>query len=157
MARPGLTLTDPTTGQTITFLQTAAETGGALLEMETSYVGKGGKPPMHRHPSQDEHFEVLEGELHVKLGRKSRVLKAGDSLDIPAGTAHAMSGTARARWEVRPALGTEQFLEAVCNPHAPPTARLAAAHQHRAEFRLTGPAGIMLALVGRFAGRGAPS
>lgn len=153
MARRGLTLTDPTTGQTITFLRTAADTGGELLEMETTYAGKVGKPPLHRHPAQAERFEVLEGELHVRLGRKSRTLIAGEQLDVPAGTAHAMHGKARARWEVRPALETEAFLEAVCDPHAPASARLAAAWRHRAEFRLTGPAGILLALGGRFASR----
>jgi len=151
MARRGLTLTDPTTGQTITFRQTAADTGGALLELETTYDPTGGKPPMHRHPTQDERFEVLEGELHVRLARKRRTLRAGERLDVPAGTSHAMHGAARVRWEVRPALETESFLEAVCDPHALPLARLAAAWRHRAEFRLTGPAGLLLALVGRLA------
>lgn len=153
MARRGLTLTDPTSGQTITFLQTAADTGGALLEMETTYGARGGKPPMHRHPTQAEHFEVLDGELRVRLGRKRRTLTAGDVLDVPAGTSHAMHGTARVRWEVRPALETERFLEAVCNPHASGGDRLGAAWRHRAEFRLTGPAGLLLAVVGRFAAR----
>lgn len=153
MARSGLTLTDPTTGQTITFLRTAADTDGALLEMETAYAGRGGKPPMHRHPSQDEHFEVQEGELQVRVGRKARVLHAGDVLDIPAGTPHCMHGTARVRWEVRPALRTEDFLTAVCDPHAASSARLAAAWRHRAEFRLTGPAGVLLSVVGRVVAR----
>ncbi len=152
MARRGLTLTDPTTGQTITFEQTAADTGGERLELRTTYVAGGGTPPMHRHPAQAERFEVLDGELHVRLGRKRSVLRAGDVLEIPAGTAHAMHGNATARWTVRPALRTEQFLEAVCNPHAAPSARLAAAHRHRDEFRLTGPAAALLAIFGRFAG-----
>lgn len=148
MARRGLTLTDPTSGQTITFRRTAADTDGALLEMETTYAAKGGKPPLHRHPAQAEHFEVLDGELHVRVGRTRRTLTAGDVLDVPAGTAHAMHGTARVRWEVRPALATEQFLEAVCNPHASAGDRLATAWRHRAEFRLTGPARVLLAVVG---------
>jgi quercetin dioxygenase-like cupin family protein len=154
VARSGLTLTDPTTGQTITFEQTAAETDGELLAMTSTYrAGRGGTPPMHRHPSQTERFEVLEGTLEVKVGRRRRTLQAGDELEIPAGTAHAMHGAATVRWEVRPALRTEQFLEAVCDPHAPASSRLAAAHEFRDEFRLTGPAGIMLKLVGRFAGK----
>ncbi len=154
MARRGLTLTDPTTGQTMTFLQTAADTGGELLALETTFGGKGGKPPVHRHPSQAERYEVLDGELHVRLGRKRHTLRAGEALDVPAGTPHALHGTARARWDVRPALETEAFLAAVCNPHARPAERLAAARRHRAEFRLTGPAGLLLGLVGRFAVRG---
>lgn len=153
MARRGLTLTDPTSGQKITFLQTAADTGGALLEMETTYVDRGGKPPMHRHPAQAERFEVLDGELRVRLGRKRRTLRAGDVLEVPARTAHAMHGSARARWEVRPALETERFLEAVCDPHASGGSRLATAWRHRAEFRLSGPAGLLLALVGPLVAR----
>jgi mannose-6-phosphate isomerase-like protein (cupin superfamily) len=154
MARPGLTLTDPTTGQTITFLQTAAQTDGALLQMESTLLaGKGGTPPSHKHPAQDEHFEVLDGELQVKLGRRKLVLRKGDVLDVPAGTPHAMHGGATVRWEVRPALETEAFLAEVCNPHAAAASRLAAAYRHRAEFRLTGPAGVLLALFGRFAAK----
>ncbi len=154
MARPGLTLTDPTTGQTITFEQTAADTGGELLAMRTTYVaGRGGTPPSHRHPAQDERFEVLEGELHVKVGRKRSTLGPGEVLEVPARTPHAMHGNATVRWEVRPALETEAFLEAVCDPHAAPASRLAAAHRHRAEFRLTGPAGLLLAVLGRFVAR----
>lgn len=153
MARPGLTLTDPTTGQTITFRQTAASTDGELLEMETTYKTGAGRPPMHKHPAQAEHFEVLEGQLHVKVGRKEQILTPGETLDVPAGTAHSMHGDATVRWEVRPALRTEQFLEAVCDPHAPASARIAAAWTHREEFRLTGPAAFMLPLVGRLAAR----
>ncbi len=150
MARPGLTLTDPTSGQTITFLRTTAETDGELLELDSTYKPQGGRPPLHKHPSQTERFEVLEGELAVRLGRQRRTLTVGDVLDVPAGTPHAMSGTARVRWEIRPALETEAFLEAVCDPHAPASGRVAAAYRHRAEFRLTGPPGLVLALAGRF-------
>lgn len=153
MARPGLTLTDPTTGQTITFLRTTADTDGDVLELETTFVGKAGKPPTHRHPAQSERFEVLDGELHVRVGRRRQTLRAGEVVDVPAGTLHAVHGDARARWEVRPALATEAFLEAICDPHSRPAERLAAAWRHRAEFRLTGPAGVLLALVGRLAAR----
>lgn len=149
MARRGLTLTDPTTGQTITFVRTAADTAGALLELETTYASSGGRPPLHFHPAQDEHFEVLEGELRVRVGRSRRTLGPGDELDVPAKTKHAMHGAARVRWQIRPALQTEQFLEAVCDPHATSYARLAAAWRHRAEFRLSGPAGVLLAIAGR--------
>ncbi len=153
MARPGLTLTDPTNGQTITFVQTAAQTDGALLELDSTYQPQGGRPPLHKHPAQTERVEVLEGELDVRLGRERQRLGPGEVLEIPAGKPHSMSGTARVRWEVRPALETEAFLEAVCNPHVPATARLGAAWRHRAEFRLTGPPGVLLALVGRFLSR----
>ena len=153
MARRGLTLTDPTTGQTITFQQTAADTGGALLELESTYVPSRGRPPLHSHPGQDEHFEVVEGTLLVRMGGRRRTLTAGEVLDVPAGTRHAMHGDARVRWEVRPALATEAFLTAICDPHASASARLATAWRHRAEFRLAGPPGLLLMLVGRWLAR----
>lgn len=154
MARPGLTITDATTGQTITFVETAAQSGGERLVLESTYLPKAGKPPLHKHPAQEERFEVLEGKLEVRVGRKRQTLVAGEKLEVPAGTPHAMGGDARVRWEIRPALRTEQFLEAVCDPHAQPTARLAAAWEHRDEFRLTGPAAVLLLVAGRFLTRG---
>lgn len=153
MARRGLTLTDPTTGQRMTFLKTSADTDGALLALETTFVASRGRPPLHVHPAQDERYVVLDGELHARLGRTHRTLGPGEVLEIPAGTRHAVHGTARARWETRPALGSEQFLTALCDPHAAASARLATAWRHRAEFRLTGPAGLLLALVGRLMAR----
>ena len=153
MARPGLTITDPTTGQTITFVETAAQSDGQRLVLESTYLPKAGKPPLHKHPGQEERFEVLDGTLEVRVGRKRRSLTAGETIAIPAGTPHAMGGDARVRWEIRPALATEEFLEAVCDPHAPPTARLAAAWEHRDEFRLTGPAAALLMVAGRFLAR----
>lgn len=44
------------------------ETGGELLAMEGTYAGSGDFPPVHLHPSQTEHFEVLEGEIRGRCG-----------------------------------------------------------------------------------------
>ena len=84
-----------------------------LLVMEQSYEADADRPPPHFHPSQDEHFEVLEGAIALKVGHARSVVPAGESFDIPRGTVHTMGpagGPARVRWEVRPALRTEQFL-----------------------------------------------
>ena len=84
-----------------------------LLVMEQSYEADAHRPPPHYHPSQDEHFEVLEGAIALKIGHARSVVPAGESFDIPRGTVHTMGpsgGPARVRWEVRPALRTEQFL-----------------------------------------------
>lgn len=89
----------------------------ALLEMDAEWRPSTRKPLPHSHPSQDEHFEVLEGQLSVKLGSETRVLNAGDTVDVQRGVAHTFwnSGgtTARARWQVRPAQRTEEFFAAV--------------------------------------------
>jgi mannose-6-phosphate isomerase-like protein (cupin superfamily) len=116
MARTGdvFSLTD---GETVTVRAPSADSGGELLEVEAEWAPDPHRPLPHSHPSQDEHFEVLEGELSVKLGDERRTLQPGDTLDVPAGTVHAMwnSGPtpARASWQVRPALRTEQFFETV--------------------------------------------
>jgi quercetin dioxygenase-like cupin family protein len=88
-----------------------------LLEMEATFEPGGHAPPKHWHPDQDEHFEVLEGTLTATVGGRELVLRAGETLDIPRGTVHAMwnAGTerARVRWQVRPAGRTEQWFASV--------------------------------------------
>jgi mannose-6-phosphate isomerase-like protein (cupin superfamily) len=84
-----------------------------LLEMEGSYSGDGGLPPEHYHPRQDEHFQVLEGNIRAVVEGEERRYGAGEAFDIPAGTPHQMAGDgpARLHWEVRPALRTAEFFE----------------------------------------------
>src|SRR5437764_10650117 len=99
--------------ETVTVRGTPAE----LLEFDAEWQPSKHKPLPHFHPSQDEHFEVTEGELSVKLGSQTRVLNAGDTVDVPRGVVHTFwnSGTtiARANWQVRPAQRTEEFFQAV--------------------------------------------
>jgi mannose-6-phosphate isomerase-like protein (cupin superfamily) len=117
VAVSGQVLENPITGQTLSFRRTTAETGGDLLEVESSWPPQSVEPVEHFHPHQSEHFEVLEGELHVEVDGEHRVLRAGDTLDVPARTRHAMSnrgpGRARALWQTRPALKTEAFFETI--------------------------------------------
>src|SRR3954467_7102700 len=96
-------------GSTIHFVESSAE----RLVVEIAYDGNGVKPPTHLHPSQEERFEVLEGEINVLLDGKRRTLRAGDTLLVPAGTPHQMwaDAPARQRWETRPPLKTERFFE----------------------------------------------
>jgi mannose-6-phosphate isomerase-like protein (cupin superfamily) len=86
-----------------------------LLEVEAVWDPSGGdqQPLAHRHPNQDEHFVVHEGELAARIDGIERVLRAGDAVDVPRGTTHAMwnagDGPARATWQVRPALRTAEM------------------------------------------------
>src|SRR5436190_10294802 len=100
-------------GEKVTVVKSAADTRGDLLEVEAEWTPASHKPLAHFHPKQDERFEVHEGQLTVKLDGERRVLRAGDTLDVPRGAVHAMwnsgSTPARASWQVRPALGTEDF------------------------------------------------
>ena len=100
-------------GFRLRLIQTAAETDGALLEMEASYSGEGGMPPAHLHPSQLERFEVLEGAMQTIVDGVERRYETGERFEVPAGTVHQMAadGPTRMRWEVTPALRTAEFFE----------------------------------------------
>jgi mannose-6-phosphate isomerase-like protein (cupin superfamily) len=100
-------------GYRLRLIRTAAETDGELLEMEAAYAGSGPLPPEHLHPHQAEHFEVLEGTILAIIDGVERRYTAGETFDVPVGTAHQMAGDgpARVRWEIRPALRTAEFFE----------------------------------------------
>jgi mannose-6-phosphate isomerase-like protein (cupin superfamily) len=84
-----------------------------VLSMQARWTPGDQEPLEHLHPAQDERFEVLEGALQVRVSGATRVYGAGESFEVPRGTVHTMGpagdSTARARWEVRPALRTEQM------------------------------------------------
>jgi quercetin dioxygenase-like cupin family protein len=111
-----------------------------LLEVEAEWQPARHKPLPHSHPSQDEHFEITEGEVSVKLGGETRVLNAGDSVDVPRGMVHTFwnSGTApaRAKWQVRPAQRTEDFFRSIDSLRA---------QGHGTSAGLSPPAGALLA------------
>jgi quercetin dioxygenase-like cupin family protein len=100
-------------GMSLLLVRTGEETEGELLQMEATYSGEAGMPPMHLHPSQAEHFEILEGSMRTKIGSEERVYEAGEVFEVPEGTPHQMAaqGPTRTRWEVRPALRTAEFFD----------------------------------------------
>jgi mannose-6-phosphate isomerase-like protein (cupin superfamily) len=115
VARAGDTLDNPASGEVLVFRQTAAETGGALLEYELRFVPRGFAVRDHVHPAQQETHEVLEGALGIVVGGRERVLGPGDSEVVPPGTRHrifrAGDGPVRACFRSEPALETEVLLE----------------------------------------------
>ena len=60
----------------------------------------------HRHPALVERFTVLEGELTLKLGGRTSILRVGESAAIEAGAWHdwwnASDRDARVRVEITP-------------------------------------------------------
>lgn len=84
-----------------------------VLEIESTWTTSTKKPPTHWHPRQQEHFEVLEGELTVELDGAGQVLVVGDTIDVPPRTGHCMwndsAATTRATWQITPALRTEEM------------------------------------------------
>lgn len=133
--------------QALTVVTAAADSGGELLEFDATWGPGTNKPFVHFHPSQDERFEVLEGELTVELDGETRTLAPGDVVAVPRGAVHSMWNAgevgARARWQVRPALRTEELFEkidavqaAVAAGEPPPPGADAILETFAAELRL---------------------
>jgi quercetin dioxygenase-like cupin family protein len=114
MAHSGETIHNPVTGERITFLRTAADTAGELLDFELALAADARVPGAHVHPEQEERFHLVEGTMKFRLGMRTIVAEAGDSVVVPAGRVHRFSnagnGPARARVEVVPALDLEDLL-----------------------------------------------
>jgi quercetin dioxygenase-like cupin family protein len=115
MIRTGDTLQNPVTGETLTFLTAAADTGGEYTLVECTVEPDGFVASAHVHPSQTERFELVQGRLGLRVGRELRRLEPGDVAVVEPGTAHRFwnAGDTRAvfRCEVRPALQFESLLE----------------------------------------------
>jgi len=115
MAYAGQTIENPVSGERITFIETAADTDGELLEIELELSADGAVPGAHIHPEQEERFEVIEGTMSFRMGLKKIVAGPGEVVTVPAGKVHAFKNagedTAKVRVQVRPALQMEQLFE----------------------------------------------
>ena len=114
MLRAGDTIHNPVTGERIVFRQTAAETGGEAVVIETFVQPGGFVAAAHVHPSQEERFQVLRGTVGFKVGGDTQVVGPGSRLTVPAGTPHkfwnAGDDLAQFVCEIRPALQFESLL-----------------------------------------------
>src|SRR5215207_2487470 len=115
MARAGEKIYNPVQGDWIEFRQAAQDTGGKLMSGELVVSPRGGNP-LHVHPIQEEHFEVLSGTLGVQIGDEQRSLRAEEEATVPPGTPHRWFNesddeVAHVLVELRPALNTETFFE----------------------------------------------
>lgn len=117
MIHVGETISNTTTGEQITFLQTAAGSAGALLAFESFLPAGVAGPPLHTHPRQEERFSVIAGTLHLVMNGAARNLHAGETLIIPPGTPHLFDNRhgddVRFRVELSPALESEQLFAGV--------------------------------------------
>jgi quercetin dioxygenase-like cupin family protein len=100
-------------------LRSPSETAGELVELELAVPARSAAVPKHRHPLQEEEYEVLKGTLDVFVDGRWRALREGESLTIAPGEAHSFRGAsgepARVRNVHRPAL---DFLEYFQRLHA---------------------------------------
>jgi quercetin dioxygenase-like cupin family protein len=115
MAQPGEIIAHPVTGEQITFLKTAAETNGELLQVEMNVAPRGFIPGEHIHPYQAEYFKILAGTISFKIDGHESQLGAGQELTVQAGTRHqwwnASDEPAKMILEFRPALQMAEFFE----------------------------------------------
>jgi quercetin dioxygenase-like cupin family protein len=91
------------------------ETGGEYVEMEWTLPPDAFAPPVHRHPSQVEEYEVLEGALEVMVDGHWQTLGTGDSVSVPVNTDHTFrtipGETVRVRNFHRPGGRFDEFIE----------------------------------------------
>jgi mannose-6-phosphate isomerase-like protein (cupin superfamily) len=117
MARAGDVTRSPVTGETTTFLTTAADSGGKLLELEVVMDPHAAGGTEHIHPRITERYEMLAGRLHVRLEGVESVVEAGERLEIPARTAHAFWNAddepVKVRVRYEPAGSFEEFIETI--------------------------------------------
>lgn len=116
MAQTGQTLENPASGERITFRETAADSAGARLVIDLELpAGRRVPGGQHIHPRQEERFEVIEGTMRFKLGRRRVVAGPGEVVVVPAGQRHDFANVGRddalVRVEIRPALNMEQLFE----------------------------------------------
>jgi quercetin dioxygenase-like cupin family protein len=76
----------------LSVLASAAETGGRY-DLVEGWFPAGVRVPPHRHGRYSEHLYALGGEFTVWAGDRKSVLRPGDDLAIPAGTAHTLTVT----------------------------------------------------------------
>jgi mannose-6-phosphate isomerase-like protein (cupin superfamily) len=89
MAKTGQMIENPVTGQRLLFLTSAQENGGTRWEVEWFVQPHQGKfPPEHLHPTFAERFEILSGTARYRLGGQEYSAQPGETVNIPAGSAH---------------------------------------------------------------------
>lgn len=115
MIRTGDVIHNSITGESIRFVETAADSDGERVVIDVLVEPNGFVATPHTHPYQTEVFEVVEGELTFKTDGETIVAAAGASVTVEPGTAHqfwnATDASVRFRCEITPALRFEQLIE----------------------------------------------
>lgn len=113
-------------GERMHILQTAHQTNGQVLSMDT--VRDPFEDPNyqlrhehgHVHPLQEERFEIVAGSARFLIGDHEVILQAGQTAVVPRNTVHhwmALGGEpVRVKAEYRPALETDELFYRVYGP-----------------------------------------
>jgi quercetin dioxygenase-like cupin family protein len=113
MPTTGQTIVNSFSGETITFVRTAADTDGAAVELLFEVTPGGAPPAAHVHPIQTETFEIHEGRCRVELDGVVHEAGPGDVLVAAPGVAHMWAAETDVRMTVtlEPALEADRFFE----------------------------------------------
>ena len=66
------------------------DTSGELFEATNWGEPRMPGPPVHVHPTAEESYEVIEGELEVFMNGNWSAVRAGEKATVPAGVAHSV-------------------------------------------------------------------
>lgn len=114
-AQPGLhgagqIMENPKSGERFLWRRTTAQTRGRSIAFELEIAPGGEVPGAHRHPGMPERFEVLAGQIGLRVDKQTQIVRAGH-ITVPPGAAHAWwnagDGQARVLVEFEPALHLE--------------------------------------------------
>lgn len=103
----------------LTTIRVAAKNGADQLSVVEQRAPKGYSPLLHLHRTQDELFQVLEGEFRIKVGDKEKHLQADDLLLIPKGTPHTfiIESSEDGRWlDITAGTDYENLVRALARP-----------------------------------------
>ncbi len=130
---------NPIQKDSVVFIKTAADTANEFTLVEVE-LADGGGVGLHYHKTYSEHFECLEGEVQVQLGKTMNTLSPGQSATALPRVNHLFRNRSgkpcRFRVEIRPACrGFEESLQigyglaadGLCHPNGFPKDKLALA------------------------------
>jgi quercetin dioxygenase-like cupin family protein len=111
----GRVIYNPISRERIVIRESGEQNGGALLCFDLFLPPGAHVPARHVHPIQQEKFTVVEGTMRFRVGRRTMLAHAGDTVLVPPGMAHWFGnvgkGTSHALVEARPALRLEEMFE----------------------------------------------
>jgi mannose-6-phosphate isomerase-like protein (cupin superfamily) len=112
----GTSIDSPQTGERLIFRSTADSSNGEVFRAELIVQPGSYVVGLHLHPNQEERFVVLEGRYGWRIGDKTGIAGAGETLVCPRGVVHTQWNAGdtpmRIYYEHRPALtSAEIFFE----------------------------------------------
>jgi len=104
------TIMNPASGETVTFLETAEESGGAHVVLQIEIAPGGGAAP-HAHRYETEAFEVLAGTVDLQVGTQRIALAVGGTATVSPETLHGFHNSTAVPATLRVTASPPEHLE----------------------------------------------